>query len=266
MDKLFTLITGASMGIGKAMAIECAGRKHNILIVALPGIEIEITAKEIRDKFHVEVQTLAIDLSGKEAPERVYCWCLENKYNVNFLINNAGIAGTASFQESEPDYSDVRILVNVRALVLLTRYFIPMLKQHEKAYILNIGSLSAYFPIPFKAVYSASKAFVLQFSKALRLELKNTGISVSVVCPNGVHTNEGTFERIKAHGLMGRLTQISSTDLAKIAIKGVYNRKAVIIPKFINRLLLVLKKFIPGSLEQKILSREFEKEMKVKNS
>ena len=263
MNRLYTLVTGGSMGIGKAMAIECALRKHNILIVALPGPELEETTREIKEKFDVETDFFAIDLSESYAPEKVYLWCKKNNYQVNFLINNAGVAGSTSFEFSEPSYSDIRILVNVRALVLLTKYFIPMLKEQQKSYILNIGSLSAYYAIPYKAVYSSTKAFVLHFSMAIRQELRNSGISVCVVCPNGVHTNDGTFSRIKAHGLMGRLTQISADELARVTIKEVYSGKAVIIPKLINRFLLLLARFIPASLEQKILGREFEKEMKI---
>jgi len=261
MNKKYTLVTGGSMGIGKAMAHECASRNQNILLVALPGKELEETAREISEKFKVDVQFLAIDLTGLDAPKKVYEWCINNNFDVDFLINNAGIAGTSVFQESDPEYSDIRIMVNIRALVLLTRYFLPLLQKHEKSYILNIGSLSAYYAIPYKAVYSASKSFVVQFTRAIHEELRNTGISISVVCPNGVQTNEGSFARIKSHGLMGKLTQIPADQLARLSISKVYKGKIVIIPKTVNRILLLLNKLIPSSMEQKILRREFEKEV-----
>ena len=138
--KLYTLVTGGSQGIGEAMAIECAKRGHNLLLVALPGPELENTAGMIIEKYGIDVKTFPVDLTDFTGPESVYKWCESNNYKVNFLINNAGIAGTAIFEKSSIEYSDQRILLNIRALVLLTRYFIPMFRAHgDNCYILNIG-------------------------------------------------------------------------------------------------------------------------------
>jgi short-subunit dehydrogenase len=263
MKKNFALITGSSQGIGKAYAFELVKRGHPVLLVALPDEKLEQTKNELKSKYPVKVDCLAIDLSERDAPQQVYNWCKEKAYVVDILINNAGIAGTAIFDQSPVEYSDMRILVNVRALVLLCRLFIPDLKRLPKAYILNTGSLSAYYSIPYKSVYAASKAFVLNFSKAIRGELHGSSISVSVVNPNGVFTNEGTFGRINAHGAKGRLTALSSDELARIAIQAMFKGKGVIIPKFVNRFLLLLQKLIPAPLEQRILRKEFQKEVAV---
>ena len=259
--KKYTLITGGSEGIGKGFAFECAKRGMNILLVALPGKELENTANELKKKYSLKVETLAIDLTEKNAPNNVFDWCKKNNYVVNILINNAGVAGTAVFDESTPEYSDMRIQLNIRALVLLCRYFIPEMKELSKAYILNVSSLSAYYAIPYKSIYSSTKAFVLNFSKAVRDELYGTSISVSVVCPNGVYSNEGTYSRIAAHGNMGKYTAISIDELAKVTIKEMLRRKVVIIPKFINRLLVFLGKIMPDSLKQRMLKNEFRKEV-----
>ncbi len=263
MQETYTLITGSSQGIGKGYAMEFAKRGHNILLVALPEPKLEETAEEIKEKFDVKVDTLGIDLSQLKAPEEVYNWCKNKGYVVDILVNNAGIAGTTVFDETPPEYSDLRIMVNVRALVLLCRLFIPDLKKLPKAYILNTGSLSAYYSIPYKSVYSASKAFVLNFSKAIRAELQDSSVSVSVVNPNGVFTNDGTFGRINAHGAKGRLTAVSTDELAEIAIPAMFKGKGVIIPKFVNKFLLVLQKLIPAKVEQRILRNEFMKEVQV---
>ncbi len=263
MQKTYTLITGSSQGIGKGYAMEFAKRGHNLLLVALPEPQLDETANEIKEKFDVKVDTLGIDLSQLKAPEEVYNWCKEKGYEVDILVNNAGIAGTSVFDESSLGYSDLRIMVNIRALVLLCRLFIPDLKKLPKAYILNTGSLSAYYSIPYKSVYSASKAFVLNFTKAIREELRDSSISVSIVNPNGVFTNDGTFGRINAHGAKGRLTAVSTDELAQITIPAMFKGKAVIIPKFINKFLLVLQKLIPEKVEQRILRKEFMKEVRV---
>jgi hypothetical protein len=263
MNKSYALITGGSQGIGKAYALELARRGRGILLVALPDEKLGAAEREIKSRYRVDAHSLAVDLAEKTAPERVHDWCRKNGYAVDILINNAGLAGAAVFDQSSLEYSDIRILVNVRAMVLLCRLFIPELKKLPRAYILNTGSLSAYYSIPYKSVYSASKAFVLNFSRAVREELRGTSVSVSVVNPNGVYTNEGTFGRINAHGAMGRLTAVSAEELAKAAIDGMFRGRAVIIPKWANRFLLLLHNILPAGLEQRILRKEFMKEVRV---
>jgi uncharacterized protein len=259
----YTLITGGSNGIGKALAEECARRGMNLLLVALPDEALEITAVNIRTSCGVAVHTLGIDLTLQQGPLDVFEWCTRNDYHVNFLINNAGMAGTAVFENSPPEYTDLRILLNIRALALLCRYFIPLLREHPASCILNVGSLSGYYSIPYKSIYSASKAFVVSFSKSLREELKRTSIGVSVLCPNGVETNEGTLSRIDSHGFWGRLTKTDKDKLAVFTLDRVMRGKRVIIPGRINRLMLLLTKLIPDNFQTRLLEREFNKEVHV---
>lgn len=264
MQKYYTLITGGSAGIGRSLAFECARRKMNLLLVALPKPELASTAEKIMSEFDVDVRFLGIDLIKPESPREVFEWCRREDYRVNYLINNAGVAGAEPFGESDPEYIDLRILLNIRALVMMTRYFIPMLKECSPARILNIGSLSGYFSIPYKSVYSASKAFVISFSKSIALELKDSDIRVSVVCPNGVESNTTSSARISTHGFMGKLVKISSDRLAKLTLNKVDRGHKVIIPLFVNRLLLVINSILPQNLTGRILMKEFKNELKYK--
>lgn len=257
----YTLITGGSSGIGKALARECASRGHALLLVALDTPELEKTACEIRGEFSVAAETLGVDLTRLDGPSSVYEWCRDHGYRVNILINNAGIAGSAVFEESAPDYSDERIMLNVRALVLLTRLFLPELKSNTKAYILNTGSLSAYYSIAYKSVYAASKAFVLSFSRSLKQELRGTGVSVTIVNPNGVRTNVGTHERIDAHGKYARLVILPVERVARMAIEGMLKEKTIIVPGGWNSILLLLSKLIPPGMREKRVAKMFRKEL-----
>ena len=259
-NKAFTLITGGSSGIGRAFAIECAKRGHNILLVAFPCPELKKTTNLIRNSYGAEVHYLAIDLTKPGAPRDTYNWCSENDYLVNILINNAGVAGSSEFESSTEEYNDQRIQLNIRALVLLSRLFLPGLKKFKQSFILNISSMSAFFAIPYKSVYSATKSFVFAFSCALRTELANTSVKVCVVCPAGIETNSGTHARIKAHGYMGAITRISSERLAFITLNRMFKGKAVIIPKRINVFICFLGKIVPVWLKQKILFHKFRKE------
>jgi uncharacterized protein len=260
---IYTLITGSSSGIGKELAIYCSSLGRNVLLVALPGSGLREVHHDIKKKYGVESDFLEVDLSGQDGPLQVFNWVSGKHYEVDFLINNAGIAGTSVFESSSLQYNDDRIMVNIRALVLLTRLFIPILKKHSKAYILNLGSLSAFYSIPYKSLYAASKAFVVNFSRSLRSELRNTGISVSVVCPNGVRTNEGTNARIEAHGLKGKLTTISSLEVSKMSVDYTLKGRFLIIPGGINKVLFIIGKVTPEWIQQKILINEFRREVKV---
>ena len=261
----YTLVTGGSMGIGKALARECARRGMNLLLVALPGPELEQTAKEIREDFSVKVDTLDIDLTEPPSPEKVLEWCEKNNYIIDILMNNAGIAGSAVFEESSIEYSDERILLNIRVLVILSRLIIPMLKQNKKAYILNTGSFSAYQPLAYKSVYAASKSFVHLFSLALNEELRDTSVSVTVINPNGVRTNAGTFGRIKTHGKLVQKTLIMDADkIAEIAVAGMLKGKKIIVPGFWNRRILQITSTLPTNFKirkaAKIMRKELLKE------
>ena len=260
----YTLITGGSKGIGKGFAFECARSGMSILLVARSRDNLERTANEIHKKYQVLVDIFAIDLTENEAPQNVFDWCKKNNYVVNILINNAGIGGTVKFEESTPEYIDMQIQLNIKTLVLLCRYFIPEMKKLPKAHILNVSSLSAFFAIPYKSIYSASKVFVLNFSKAIRSELYDSSISVSVVCPNGVITNEEISSRIESYGKTGKAATISVVKLATITIEEMLKGKAVIIPKFIDSLLILLGKIMPANLKQHILRNQFKKEVEFK--
>lgn len=261
-DVIYTLITGGSMGIGKALAGECARRGMNLLLVALPGPELEQTANEIRRGFSVKVDTLGLDLTKLPSPGKVLEWCEKNNYTINILMNNAGIAGSAIFESTPIEYSDERILLNIRALVILSRLFIPMLKQNKKAYILNTGSFSAYQPLPYKSVYAASKSFVHLFSLALNEELRDTSINVAVVHPNGVRTNAGTHDRINTHGVLVRKFLILDADkVAHIAVEGILKGKKIIIPGFWNRCILHITRLLPANFKIKKTATMLRKEV-----
>lgn len=262
-EPIYTLITGASSGIGKSMAWYCGSLGMNLILVSLPEEGLGQVAHEIEEKYKIKTVFFETDLSILDSPQALFDWTQQNRFEVNILINNAGVAGASVFESSDIKYIDDRILLNIRALVVLSRLYLPILRLHEKSYILNVGSMAAFWPIPYKSLYSSSKAFVLYFSKSIRSELKGTGVSVSVLCPNGVRTNDATNVRINSHGKVGRLTELSAERVARAGVDGMLKRKFVIIPGRINRLVLLIGKILPPAIQQKLLVREFMKEVRV---
>jgi len=262
-NSYYALVTGASSGIGKHLAYELASRGKNLLLVSLPNENLSEVANKLSKEYSVKTAFFEVDLSKKDGPQQVFNWTLGNSYELDILINNAGIAGTSEFEKSTLEYIDDRLQVNIRALTLLCRLYLPELKKRKKSKILNVGSLSAFYSIPFKAVYSAGKAYVVNFSRALNAELKGSDVSISVLNPNGVHTNKGTHARISAHGNKGKISAVDAGQLAKIAIDGMNREKFMIIPGWVNKFLYGLSKVMPQKIEQRILYKEFYKEVLV---
>lgn len=256
---VYTLITGASTGIGAALAAECAGRGQNLLMLALPGEALAQKTELLQKKYGVKTAFLEIDLTAQEAPEQVLQWVEEKGYVVNTLINNAGIGDTGRFGGSNYSKMQQMVLVNVSALVLLTRLFLPMLRHQPQAYILNVASMAAFQPVPMKAVYAGTKSFVLNFSQALRMELEETSVSVTVVCPGAVNTSAAVRRRTADFGIWGRVSMLPPKQVAQTVIKGMLNREDMIVPGTFNKFLYWMKKTLPQKVQTLWLKRQLKK-------
>lgn len=260
-NKKFTLITGASKGIGKAFAIECARLGHNLALVALPGEELEDLSLLLAKDYQIAVQWKETDLSLQDSPQEVYDWTVNNGIDVNVLINNAGFGSLGSFDDHSLAFYDTMINVNVKTPVALTRLFLPHLKAEPKAYILNVGSAASFFPVPKKIIYSCTKAFVLFLSRALGEELKDTNIQVTAVCPNGVPTNEITRARIDQLGWKGKLAAVEPDELARYSMVKMTKGKKVIIPGRVNRISLWFSWLMPTGFSMRFMDKQLSKEV-----
>ncbi len=257
--KKYTLITGASHGIGRSMAFECALLGQNLLLIALPDQLLKDTAETLKSQFEVDIRSLAIDLCQEQAPLDVYNFCINNDLKVNILINNAGIGDSSLFELIPLIRYWQMINLNVRALTSLTYYFLPMLRGFKDARILNMSSMEATLPLPYKAVYTGTKNYIYAFSLALREELKhdNCNVKVCVVCPGPVLTNEGGLKRIKSHGSRGGLLMMMPDDVARITISKMLAGQTVINPGKMNWTIVKIMKFFPTALKMKILEKLF---------
>jgi len=256
--KNYCLITGASEGFGRALAIECAGRKMNLILVALPGPELFYLANFIERNYKVEVIVFEKDLTKEEECTMLYKEVCERNYNINILINNAGLGNTQLFSEGSISFYEQQLKLNVVATTLLTRLFLDMLRNNTPAYILNVGSLCSFFYLVKKQVYGATKSFIYFFSKSLRRELQNENIHVSVICPGSMNTNTSVILLNKKSGWLSQLAVMNPEEVAPIAIDGLLKRKEVIIPGSVNKFFLVLNKLIPASLKKIITNNQMK--------
>jgi short-subunit dehydrogenase len=173
------------------------------------------------------------------------------------LINNAGVGFTSRFCQSSREQNEATILLNIAALVRLTQELLPDLMQRPRAWILNVASVGAFFPMPSMPVYSSTKTFVISFSRLLRAELKATGVGVSVLCPNGIRTNRHTREMIERQGWAGRATCRFPDEVARAGVRGLFRGTGVIVPGMANRLLVAASPFVPQALYMRVISRRW---------
>jgi short-subunit dehydrogenase len=255
----FALVTGASKGIGRSIALELASRKQDLLLVARNEELLRSLCETIQRDHKVLCHYLAVDLSAPHAPEQVYNWCLTNGYEVHILVNNAGYGLSGAFEKySLADHLNMMQL-NMNVVVEMTYHFLPGLKKQPKAYILNVASSAAYQAVPYLSAYAASKSFVLQFSRGLHLELKGTPVSVTCVSPGATDTSFVDRANIGAKGLeLAGKFNMQPAEVARIAVNAMYKGKTEVITGFLNKLGAALAWLLPKKTIEKASAKIYQ--------
>jgi short-subunit dehydrogenase len=248
----FALITGASKGIGKAIAEELAKKKINLLLVARNEQSLKELSEYLSATYSIQAHYFSIDLTEANAASKVFNWCNQNNFQINILINNAGYGLSGAMEKySLKEYTDM-MQVNMNVPVELSYLFLPQLKQ-QPSYIMNIASAAAYQSVPGLNVYAATKSFVLSFSRGLRFELRNSDISVTVVSPGGTETGfqERADTNTKKAIKLGKMFNMQPEEVASIAVKAMFAKKSEIITGFVNKLGAFLVWLMPKSISEK---------------
>lgn len=254
-----TVITGASQGLGYAFAQTCGKLKRDLILISLPNENLEITARELQVEYNIKVLFFETDLTNMDNLKEL----VKNlaPYKINMLINNAGMGGTKRFGEASVDYIHNIISLNIHSLVVLTHQLLPFFCKDQQNYILNIASLAAFTPMPYKTVYPASKSFVLSFSRGLSNEVKNLNIHVAVSCPGGLATNLEVSKRINSHKGIIKRSILTPKEVAEISINQLFKKKFVIIPGRINKLSVLLQRLVPVQAQLNIIGNKLQKEI-----
>lgn len=248
--KTFALITGASKGIGKAIAFELAAKGYNLLLVARSKDLLQQASGEIKVKNEVKVEYLAVDLSESDAAQKIFNWVQQNNFPVSVLVNNAGFGLSGAFEKYPLQQHLDMLQVNCLVPVQLTYLFLPQMKQHKQAHILNISSSSAYQAVPYLALYAASKVMVLSFSRALRYELRKSSVNVTCVSPGATDTDFNMRAQIGPKAMKtAQKVFMTPEQVGKAAVKAMFKKKAEVITGAINK----LGGFITWLLPKKVL-------------
>lgn len=239
-----TLITGATSGIGLALAEEFARHGHSLILVGRNKTKLDLVTEKLKADFpNVSILPLVQDLSTLDAGESLFRQVQKQQRTVDILVNNAGIGFVGKYEDIPMEKEASMMITNMLTVASLCKYFIPMLKQHNGA-ILNVASNGAFHPGPYTANYYATKAYVLHLSQALRLELKPDHVQVSTLCP-GATVSDFCRKAGKAQ-IKGSM---SAAQVARIAYRQFMRHKAVIIPGIQNHLSMIA----PRALRSRIV-------------
>jgi len=247
------LITGASGGLGRALAVECASRGYDVVLTDLYQAGLDEIAGGLRRRFGVKTYTKACDLTNTAEVEALFQYIDAQDIALSMLLGVAGMDFEGGFMERDCEKLLGIVRLNIEATLRVTHAALARRNPLQKFYVVIVSSLASLYPIPLKATYAASKRFLLDFSIALRQELKAEGVNVLALCPGGLPTTREAMEGIAAQGLWGGLTTNSLAKVCKKTVGRVLKGKARYTPGLVNMLLGALGKLVPKTVIARML-------------
>jgi len=252
------LITGASEGIGYELARLMGSEGWNLILTARREAPMRALADSLQSQNAIRVEVIPLDLAKLGAPQELFELVQSKNFTVNALINNAGFGLIGPFLKHDYARIEQLMLLNISALTALTRLFLPGMRERRWGRILNVGSVAGFGPMPWFAVYAASKAFVRSFSEALSLELAGTGITVTCLSPGPTRTG---FSRTAGYPQPDRLQwgTMEVGPVARQAYDGMMAGRRQVIPGAANRILSLLMTKLPVYLTIRAAKKVMEK-------
>lgn len=253
------LITGASKGIGKELALIFAKDNINLVLVARSGEILNQFKEELESKYSISVLVIVKDLCSRNSVEELFSEIKDNNTEIDYLVNNAGFGDYGAFADTAWERYDKMIALNVTALTHLSHLFITDWKGRKSGRILNIASTAAFQPGPMMAVYFATKSFVLSLSEAVGRELKNDNISITTLCPGPTKTNFGDESKMNASDLVKNVKIANAKEVAQLGYKSMMKGKTTVIHGSVNKLAPFAIRFMPRKwitiLSERVMKR-----------
>ena len=246
LDNCSAVITGASAGIGRELARQLAGAAKLLVLVARRRDRMEELRSElIARNSQLRVELREVDLSNLEQTMQL-ADSLANE-SIDFLVNNAGLGDHGPFATADPVRVNEQVQVNVLALTVLTRALLPRMIAQKRGAILNVSSSAGFLPLPARAVYAATKAYVTSFSEAIRAETRGHGITVTALCPGPVHTEFEAVAERETRGQKSRTSpmHVSVEEVARAGLAAIESDKALAIPGVATKLVMAFVRALP---------------------
>ncbi len=248
---VYTLITGASSGIGEVFARRLAAKKHDLVLVARSEKKLHELCDELMLEHKIIAHYVALDLSKHGADERLFEETQKHGFEIDWLINNAGFGSMGDFTELPLERELEMVDLNVRALVALTHRYLPQMRERKRGTIINVSSTISFQPLPFMSTYAASKAFVTAFTEGIAAENRPHGIQVTALCPGVTDTNFFAAAKIndpfKVKGMQ------TPEQVVDTALRGVERKKTVVISGTVNKFVAYAVTITPNSLITRVI-------------
>ncbi len=239
----YTLITGATGGLGKAFAELYAMDKNNLILVSTNQEKLEELKRELTSKYDIDVKCFQADLSKDSQRKAVFEFALSLGF-VNNLVNNAGFGDQHAFKDMDIELQLKMLQVNCAAVLYFTRVFLTDMIKNNEGHIINVGSISSFVPGPYLSTYHATKSFVLNLGEAVAHEVRKTNVRILTLCPGPFVS--GFLDRAGNIRVFQKMKPISATSVAKygykkskkgkrVAVVGLKNRITVFLPRFFSR-------------------------------
>jgi hypothetical protein len=240
----YTLVTGASMGIGRIIAADFASKGDNLVLVARSKDRLDMLAEELSGKYGVKVMVCSEDLAEPGGPGRVFDFCVRQGLVVDRLVNCAGFSYVGNFVRIPQEELLQMSMVNMVALADMTRLFLPGMIERRRGTVVNIASLAAFQGVPGMGLYSATKSFVVTLTEAIGEEIRGSGVRVFAVCP-GFIDNDQFYDRA-GHDRKRIVVPISGPDVVIRAVRrGLTARSLVVMPTLFDRLMVFSQRLLP---------------------
>ena len=248
------LVTGSTSGIGKAFAEKLASEGFELILVSRDAAKLSKQATHLIPKYNVKVQCIPLDLALPGAAQKVFDAVKELGLSVQILISNAGFNEAGKFLDTSMEKETDMIQLHAIFTTELMKLFVPDMVSSGYGRILNLGSTGSYMPVPYDAVYGATKAYVLSVSKAINAELSGSGVSVTTLCPGA--TNTGFAEKADLEGtLLFKLFVMEPSRVAEIGYKALMKRRTTVIAGMYNKMLVLSSKIVPPPLLNSVSMR-----------
>jgi short-subunit dehydrogenase len=258
-DNTTAVVTGSSSGIGADIARELAKRGHGVTLVARREDRLKELADELSQTYHVRTEVIAADLTDATSRSEIPDEIERRELTVDILVNNAGFSTMGPVHKGARDLELSMVRTNVEAVVDLCTLIVPGMVSRHRGAILNTASTAAFQPLPGQAVYGASKSFVLSYGRALGVELKGTGVTVTTLCPGPVETGFAEASGLtdeEAGESLPKFMWVPPAQVAKAAVDALAAGRPVVIPGAANRIGALLAHLLPNALLLPVLAKQ----------
>jgi short-subunit dehydrogenase len=250
----WAVVTGASAGIGEAIAVELAEAGVNLVLTARRRERLDLLAERLRTHNGIQTQVIVADLALPQAPQQIFDATEGAGLQVDVLINNAGFGEYGEFLRTNLEMQVSMVQVNCTAVVHLTRLFLPAMVERRRGWLMIVASTASYQPVPYLATYGATKAFDRMLAEALAEEMKRHGVHVSALCPG---PTESEFNQVAGGRTGDKRKPQSAAEVAQRGLEGLAEGKHWVLPYLAGRLQVFTQRFVPRRVVTGAIERMF---------